>query len=87
MTPSHRPWSSLGFALVASGLLGCGLLTVEVDQDADTTVPGAGVLGSLLGAIDLGGLDDFDVTIEQELADQGVDPGDLRSVTLSPSSP
>jgi hypothetical protein len=34
-------------------------------------------------ALDLGGLDDFDVAIEQELADQGVEPGDLRSVVVT----
>ncbi len=64
-------------------LLGCGLLSFTVEENATTTVPGAGALGSLLGALDLGGFDDFDVTIEQKMADQGVSDGDLRSVVLT----
>lgn len=76
-------WSYVGFSLVAGTLLGCGLLTIEVSEDADTTVDGAGVLGGLLSTLDLGGLDDFDLSIEQELADQGVDEGDLRSVRIT----
>ena len=64
-------------------LLGCGLLRFTVKEDATTTVAGSGVVGDLLGAVDLGGLDSFDVTIEQEMADQGVEPGDLTSVTLT----
>lgn len=74
-------WSRVAVAGVA--LAGCGLLRLEVEQDASTTVEGAGVLGGLLQTLDLGDLDDFDLTVEQELADQGVEPGDLRSVTLT----
>lgn len=66
-----------------AGLAGCGLLRIEVEQDASTTVEGVGVLGSLLGEVDLGGLDDFELTVEESLADQGVEPGDLKSVTLT----
>ena len=64
-------------------LLGCGLLSFSVEADATTTVPGAGPLGSLLGVLDLGGLDDFDVQVEQTMQDQGVSDGDLRSVVLT----
>lgn len=71
---------SVGWVLVLGA---CGLLRFEVEQSASTEVPGAGVLGGLLGTLDLGELDDFDVSVEQELADQGVEPGDLRSVTLT----
>jgi hypothetical protein len=63
-------------------LLGCGLLTFTVEDDTTTTVEGS-LVGELLGVLDLGGLDDFDITIEQEMADQGVEPGDLESVTLT----
>lgn len=76
-----RSW--WGRAAVVVGLAGCGLLRLEVEQDASTTVDGAGVLGGLLQTLDLGDLDDFDLTVEQELADQGVEPGDLRSVVLT----
>lgn len=64
-------------------LLGCGLLTFSVEESATTTVDGAGLLGEVLGALDFTGLDDFDVAIEQKLQDQGVEPGDLDTVTLS----
>jgi hypothetical protein len=69
--------------LAAAILLGCGLLTFTVDEEDETTVPSGGVLGNLLGVIDLGGLDDMDVSIEQELADQGAEPGDLKSIELT----
>ncbi len=64
-------------------LLACGLLTFTVDDDSTTTVPGAGVVGGLLSVLDFTGLDDFDITIEQEMADQGVEAGDLETVDLS----
>lgn len=64
-------------------LLGCGLLSFTVEQDARTTVPGAGIVGSLLGALDFTGLDDIDIEVQRKMADQGVDDGDLRSVTLT----
>lgn len=64
-------------------LAACGLLTFTVEQESSTTVEGAGLLGEVLGALDFTGLNEFDVTIEQEMADQGVEPGDLESVTLT----
>src|SRR5690349_2351297 len=79
---TSRAWVA-GFLVVSSGLLGCDLLRIEVEQDASTVVEGSGVLGGLLQTLDLGELDDFDLTVEQELADQGVEPGDLRSVELT----
>jgi hypothetical protein len=69
--------------LGVAALAGCGLLRLEVEQEASTTVQGAGLLGGLLRTLDLGALDDFDLTVEEALADQGVEPGDLRSVTLT----
>ncbi len=74
----------LPMAAAAAALLGaCGLLRLEVEHDAATVVPGAGLLGTVLGVVDLGGLDDFDVAVSEELADQGVEPGDLREVRLT----
>ena len=64
-------------------LLGCGLLSFSVRESAVTTIEGAGILGPVLDVFDLTGLDGFDVAIEQEMADQGVEPGDLRSVELT----
>lgn len=74
---------TLAISVAAAVLLGCGLLRFEVDDTSSTVVEGGGVLGGLLDTLDLGGLDDFDLTIEQALADQGVEPGDLRSVVLT----
>lgn len=64
-------------------LLACDLLSLTVEQEATTTIAGAGILGQLLGALDFSGFDDFDVTVEQELQDQGVSEGDLESVELT----
>lgn len=64
-------------------LAACGLLTIEVAQDAETTVEGAGILGELLGTVAFSGLDSFDVTVTQALEDQDVEPGDLVSVRLT----
>lgn len=63
--------------------LGCGLLTFTVEQQAVTTVEGAGLLGEILEVLDLAGFDGLEVAIEQEMADQGVEPGDLREVVLA----
>lgn len=64
-------------------LLGCGLLTFTVQEDATTTVPGSGILGTILDTLNLGMLDDFDLTIEQEMEDQGVAPGDVSSIAVT----
>jgi hypothetical protein len=70
-------------SLVPLALLGCGALTFTVENDSTTTIAGAGLLGELLGALEFAGLDDFDVEIEREMADQGVAEGDLERVTLT----
>ena len=64
-------------------LAACGLLTIDVDQDAETTVDGAGILGELLGTVAFTGLDSFDVTVTQALQDQDVEEGDLVSVRIT----
>lgn len=61
----------------------CGLLSLQVDKTVTTTIAGGGLVGELLGTLDFTGLDSVDVDIEQELADQGAEPGDLSSVTVS----
>ncbi|MCB9687557.1 MAG: hypothetical protein H6738_16550 [Alphaproteobacteria bacterium] len=81
--PIPRPALRASLAsLAVVALFGCDLLRIEVSEQATTEVPGAGLLGGLLSTLDLGDLDDFDVSVEEELADQGVEPGDLRSVEL-----
>lgn len=64
-------------------LLGCGLLTFEVDSEATTHIDGAGPLGDLLGVLDFTGLDDFDIDVENAMQDQGVAEGDLNDVHLT----
>jgi hypothetical protein len=64
-------------------LLGCGLLTFEVDSEATTHIDGAGALGVLLGALEFTGLDDFDIDVENAMQDQGVAEGDLNDVHLT----
>lgn len=76
--PMRRLWP-----FVPLLVLGCGVLSFTVEEERTTTVEGAGVLGEILAALDFSGLDDFDVTIEQRMADQGVEPGDLESVRLT----
>lgn len=64
-------------------LLGCGkLLTVELDGTSTTAVDGGNLLQDLVGDL---GFDEFarmDITEAEELANQGVEPGDLESVQL-----
>lgn len=79
----HMSSRTLVAAAAVVLLFACDLLRIEVSRDASTEVPGVGLLGGLLAPLDLGELDDFDVSVEQELADQGVEPGDLRSVELT----
>ena len=69
-------------ALIPLILLGCGLLRFEVEQEDESTIEGAGLLGEVLGALDFTGLDDFQTSIDGELEDQGVAPGDLKHVQL-----
>lgn len=96
MTPTHHPKIALPrghlvalhpwvrrATLTLVLAMGCGLLRLTVEESATTVVEGAGVLGAVLSTLDFGGFDDFDVTIEQELEDQGVEPGDLRSVVVT----
>ncbi len=71
-------------ALVLLLALACtaGLVVIRVDHDASTTVEGAGVLGELLTSLELGGLDELSLSVEQELANQGVAPGDITEARL-----
>lgn len=63
--------------------MGCAGIHFTVSQEGSTVVEGAGLLGELLGSLDFGGLDNFDVSVEQKLADQGVAPGDLTALNLT----
>ncbi len=64
-------------------LLGCGLLTFEVESSAATSIEGAGVLGELLEALSFSGFSDFNVDVQSAMADQGVAEGDLSEVRVT----
>lgn len=64
-------------------LLGCGLLTFDVDSEASTHVDGAGALGTLLDVLSFSGLDDFNVDVQSAMQDQGVEDGDVSSVRIT----
>lgn len=78
------PWLLLVGACVGE------LLTVRIEQGGSTRIDGAGALGGVLSSLSLGGFDDLSVNVDQELANQGVAPGDIATVyvvELSLSTP
>lgn len=78
------PWVFLGVACVGD------LLTVRIEQEGSTLVECGGVLGDVLSGLSLAGFDDLSISIDQELANQGVSDGDIASVyvvELSLSTP
>ncbi len=58
------------------------LLTIRVDESATTVVEAGGIVGELLTSLSFAGFDDLSVSIDQELANQGVAPGDVASVHI-----
>lgn len=64
-------------------LFACKILTFPLDYSITTRIEGAGLLGSVLGAVDFTGLGAFDVALNDELANQGAGPGDVTRVTLT----
>jgi hypothetical protein len=73
-----RPAAAL---LLAAGA--CSqLLTIDIEQSAETVVPGS-ALGGLLGALDFTGFTDLEVSIDTELQNAGVAPGDVRHVYVT----
>ena len=70
-------------ACLALPLVGCGrLLTVEIDTEATTTIEGGTVLEAVVGDLGFGGFLAIDVTDNETLKNQGVEPGDLVAVAL-----
>jgi hypothetical protein len=59
------------------------LLTFDVEHEATTEVEGAGALGIVLDALSFAGFADMDVAVEQELQNQGVADGDVKTITLT----
>ena len=67
--------------------IGCGaidsLLTIEISESSQVLVEQGTVLESLLGDLGFGDFVSMDLTESQELANQGVEPGDIERVTLT----
>ena len=67
--------------------VGCGaiedLLTIEISETSQVMVEKGTVLESLLGDLGFGDFVSMDLTQSQELANQGVEPGDIERVTLT----
>ncbi|MCB9663104.1 MAG: hypothetical protein H6732_03255 [Alphaproteobacteria bacterium] len=69
---------------LAAAVLACegALLTIPVEDSAQTTIRQGTVLESVLGDLGLDGFTALDVTASQELQNQGVEPGDIVDVRL-----
>lgn len=74
-----RPLRWLPLALLACARL----LTVHIEQQASTVVEGAGALGVLLDALAFTGFTELDVTVDQELANQGVSDEEIDAAYLT----
>ncbi|RME28824.1 MAG: hypothetical protein D6798_01490 [Deltaproteobacteria bacterium] len=58
------------------------LLTIHVDDTAETTVARGTLLESLIGDLGFDAFLDMDITSSEELQNQGVAPGDISEVQL-----
>lgn len=69
---------------LAAGLTGCGkLFSITIEESSTTVIASGGLLSELTGQL---GFDDFlamDITDNQELANQGVEPGDIQDVEVT----
>jgi hypothetical protein len=64
-------------------LLGCAeLLTIEIEQTAVTVVESGTLLENLIGDLGFSGFVSMDLTDSEELANQGVEPGDITGAKL-----
>ena len=64
-------------------LLACGLTTLSIDESAQTEVPKATLAEILLGDMGFGDFVSMDLTESSELANQGVEPGDVEDVRMT----
>ena len=77
----RSPWGAGALALV---VLGCGgkLFTIDVSEQATTVIPGATLLETLAGDLGFGSFVSMNISESEELANQGVAPGDIRESYL-----
>lgn len=71
-------------ALGVGLLLSCSgpLARITIEETASTTIEGGTVLEQLLDDFGFGNFLDMDITASEELANQGVGPGDIEDVYL-----
>lgn len=74
----------LRFAIAALAI-GCQaqITTLEIEESAAATIPGATLLEVLAGDLGLDGLSEIDVTTSEEFVNQGAEPGDVRDVMIA----
>lgn len=77
--------SALCLALPALGLTGCGakIATIEVEESATAEVEAGTILEDLLGDLGFESFLNMDISSAEELANQGVEPGDIQEVRLT----
>ena len=70
--------------VVAAGLLACQLTVYStvISESAETVVPKGTLLETLVDDIGFGDFLNMDLTESEELANQGVEPGDIKEVYL-----
>lgn len=61
----------------------CGLTTFSIEESAQTEIPKATLAEVLLGEMGFGDFVSMDLTESSELANQGVEPGDVEDVMLT----
>jgi hypothetical protein len=72
-------------AILFLGLAACQsptLTHIELDYTDTVVVEGSGLLGDLVTTLGFDGFADMNLTENEELANQGVEPGDVRDVRL-----
>ena len=75
--------------IILCGFLACGegkLATIEFSETAEATVPSAGTLGTiteLVGNLGFSGFTDMNISESEELANQGVAPGDINEAFIT----
>ncbi len=71
-------------ALLVVLLAGCSrVLTIDVEESATTVVEGSTLIEDLLGDLGFGAFVSMDITASEELANQGVEPGDITSAVMT----
>jgi hypothetical protein len=75
---------SVGIALLALVLWGgCSGLHVDVEQTGRTVIPAGSVVQELLGGVGFGQFSDMDITHDEAIENQGIEPGDIDEARVT----